>query len=762
MTTNTKTTTAITQNPILAPSRIQEWWLPKAGNILATLFIVMAITKMPFTKALTYFFPSMLTILGIGAFGHMVNDWLDIKADHKAGKKNRMAKLPVYQRILVLFLFLTVALLPWWVLPFDENSLWLLGAEFVLLIIYAIPPFRLKERALWGALADGLYAYAVPAVLAAYTYFLIPGGSVDWLFLAILFAWQLFIGLHNILIHQVEDYENDLKAGSWTYPVAKGTKRATKFTIYGVLIPELLLFTSFVGYVSLVYFKGYFILPLVFLVLRYLPLLLVSSIRVFAHLDNAKDLQTVNMTYYKFLIFWNLWWCGMHSYGYMAVLGGALYFGVPQIKESVGGLVKKAYDRAYYFLGYWVNMSVYWFRVYIKGEDDKTARREHYNEEIHGKGKKRASIAVVNRNQSKYTETFVKQHLLHLPQDVHFFFGGDSYFPKYVTLKHKGGILQFLPNSFNKIKSFLLPSEYLLKIAFQHYLVESKTKLVLAEFGTVGAHVAPACKELGLPLIVIFYGYDGFHKNVLEQNKESYPVLFDYASAIIGVSEDMVQQLNKLGAPKEKLRYHPCSVDLSLFEYTDHSKNDPVFLAVGRFAESKSPHLTILAFHKVVQEIPSARLIMVGKEDGELFEACIILVKALKLEERVEFKGMLSHNEVYQIMKKAIAFVQHSVTTPIYGDKEGTPVAIMEAMASGLPVVSTRHAGIQEMIIHEESGLLVEEYDVDGMAREMIRVAKDGEFAKGLGISAKKRIHSHPLLANNIHILAELIEELLD
>jgi glycosyltransferase involved in cell wall biosynthesis len=199
---------------------------------------------------------------------------------------------------------------------------------------------------------------------------------------------------------------------------------------------------------------------------------------------------------------------------------------------------------------------------------------------------------------------------------------------------------------------------------------------------------------------------------------------------------------------------------LNKFIYSDHSLNLPVFLAVGRFAETKSPHLTILAFNEVLKEIPDARLRMIGKDGGgELFEACHILVKALKIDDKVDFLGIIPPQEVFKEMKNARVFVQHSVTTPIYKDKEGTPVAVMEAMACGLPVVATCHAGIAELITSGENGILVEEYDYLHMAREMVRVCKENNLVSLLGKNASDSIRRNELIVNNSKILVELIEE---
>ena len=149
---------------------------------------------------------------------------------------------------------------------------------------------------------------------------------------------------------------------------------------------------------------------------------------------------------------------------------------------------------------------------------------------------------------------------------------------------------------------------------------------------------------------------------------------------------------------------------------------------------------------------------MVGKGGGgELFEACVILARALGLEDRIEFKGVLSHEEVAMEMRRARVFIQHSVITPENGDMEGKPVAVMEAMASGLPVVATCHSGIRELIEHNVTGLLVSEYDVEATAAAMIRLAQNDDLARSLGKNASAMIHQHSLISRHVEIMDEII-----
>jgi glycosyltransferase involved in cell wall biosynthesis len=107
-------------------------------------------------------------------------------------------------------------------------------------------------------------------------------------------------------------------------------------------------------------------------------------------------------------------------------------------------------------------------------------------------------------------------------------------------------------------------------------------------------------------------------------------------------------------------------------------------------------------------------------------------------------------------MQRARAFVQHSVTAPD-GDSEGTPVAIIEAQMSGLPVVSTRHAGIPDVVIDGETGFLVNEGDVAGMGRMMARLASQPALAARLGESARRRALAGYTLSRHLEQLAGIL-----
>jgi glycosyltransferase involved in cell wall biosynthesis len=267
---------------------------------------------------------------------------------------------------------------------------------------------------------------------------------------------------------------------------------------------------------------------------------------------------------------------------------------------------------------------------------------------------------------------------------------------------------------------------------------EVGANIALAEYGPTAVAIQSACKEARIPLVVHFHGYDAHRTSVLNRYRDAYRSVFAEAEAIVAVSRTMRAQLCELGAPSEKVFINPCGVDTTVFQpRSQEGIQHPHFLAVGRLVGKKAPHLSLLAFSNVLARYPEARLTMVG--DGELQGVCWDLAKALHIEHAVDFAGYKPHDEVLQLMRRATAFIQHSVQARD-GDCEGSPVVIKEAGASGLPVVSTYHAGIPDIVSHGETGFLVEERDVEGMAEYMCQLASDREMAASMGHRARQRI----------------------
>jgi colanic acid/amylovoran biosynthesis glycosyltransferase len=376
-------------------------------------------------------------------------------------------------------------------------------------------------------------------------------------------------------------------------------------------------------------------------------------------------------------------------------------------------------------------------------------------------------LAIIFPNKSSTSETFIKAHVDHLPGVKKILYGG--FFPRF-----SDGDVPLIKTPKKNIASKLLgklspqrdkgAEKQILqrnRIALENFLKENKINAVLAEYGPTGVAVMEVCQELSIPLIVHFHGFDAFHFETLQKHREGYIKLFDVANAIVVVSRDMERQLISMGASSDKVHYNVYGIDVDKFFPAPELNKLPVFLFTGRFINKKAPHLLIMAFAQVLKSVSNAHLIMIGDAglggSGELYMACRQLVKALKLEHAVTFKGALDSNSVAGEMRNAFAYVQHSVSAE-NGDSEGTPNTILEAGATGLPVISTRHGGIKDVVTDGENGFLVNEFDVDAMAQRMVDLSHHPEKAATMGHAARERAVNQFSLKQSIFNLSSIVD----
>jgi colanic acid/amylovoran biosynthesis glycosyltransferase len=722
--------------------------------LLALMFFGAFIGNAVIIDFIWILIPSLITLTAIGSFGNILNDFGDIESDTRAGKKNIMSGMSYGKRAALIFAALAAAIIPWRFLPADSLSYSLLLLEFFLLIAYPVKPFRLKRFPYVAIIADALYAFSIPAILAFHTYSLGFAFELNTTHYALLFLWTFSIGLRHILYHHVNDRQYDEKSQTPNIALNHSVFSINRFIRFFLLPAEFLFGTVFIfGFFKRDLFSlsiGITIL-LVFFASRFSVLSSIRKLNLFPeHSIGHYSSDNYYRFWFSFLVAVFLTISVSWHYLFFVIVILVFFSGIKQ--TAVGSLI---FDGFLYGSSYCFNYSIYYFRKYFLNWSEEKNRGIYYKTWLGNKDKRRnGTIAIVNLNFNKYTETFVKAHFEKLPFRCEYYYG----VPFPINNVVNGNLISD-HKLFRAIKKFYY---YLISKKEEEMLLthfhQKNVSLILAEFGTSAVKVSEISSVSGIPLVVIFYGYDIWNNTVLSANQTVYKQLFETACKLIGVSKEICEQLVRLGCPPEKIEYLPCYVNLELFNYSDHSKNPPIFLAVGRFSETKSPHLTILAFKEVLREMPDAKLIMIGKDGGgELFEACNILAIALGIEKHVEFAGIQSPEKVYEYMKKARVFVQHSLTTPICGDKEGTPVAIMEAMACGLPVVATRHAGIAELIENNTSGILVEEYDYKEMAKAMLRLCNSDDLVFRLGKNAAESIRKNELIVNNIEKLAEII-----
>ena len=363
-------------------------------------------------------------------------------------------------------------------------------------------------------------------------------------------------------------------------------------------------------------------------------------------------------------------------------------------------------------------------------------------------------IAIATNGRFKPMGTFSRNYIDFLPFDKIVLFGG---FVPYFYLGTSLRKQQFLRYwfSFISLKN-QKKINLLMKNRFKKILQREKINCVLAEFMNTGSAIREACEELNIPIVTNVLGYEINKKDVVSKNWKDYEKLANYRSIVIPVAKNMIPKLKEIGFENDQIIFSPLGARNEFFDIRP-DYDTQTFLAIGRFAPMKSPLNTIKAFNLVLEKFPNAKLIFAG--EGELLVDSKKLVSDLGITKAVEFPGWISPQQQLELLTKSSVFVQHSVTTS-FGDAEGTPVAILEASGAGLPVVSTKHGGIIDTVINNETGFLVEENDWKEMGERMSELLNNRFLIEKMGQKGKKFIYENFSMKKHIEHTEDAIRKI--
>jgi len=291
--------------------------------------------------------------------------------------------------------------------------------------------------------------------------------------------------------------------------------------------------------------------------------------------------------------------------------------------------------------------------------------------------------------------------------------------------------------------------------------------LIHAHFAIDGLYARSLARTLDLPLITTLHGFD-ITTNRFDLLKSGKPALGRYAlfqsdlkrdgNLFLCVSEFMLQQALRAGYPEQRLRKHYIGVDTAAFSPGDPASPEPVFLHVARLVEKKGTAYLLQAFAEVLARIPEARLEIVG--DGPLRASLESLARELGIAHRVAFLGARPHADVRVRLGQSWCLVLPSVTAR-NGDAEGLGMVLLEAAASGVPTVATRHGGIPEAVRDGESGILVPERNARELAGAMLQIATDAALRGRMAACARRMVEEEFDLARQSGELESIYREVL-
>jgi colanic acid/amylovoran biosynthesis glycosyltransferase len=264
----------------------------------------------------------------------------------------------------------------------------------------------------------------------------------------------------------------------------------------------------------------------------------------------------------------------------------------------------------------------------------------------------------------------------------------------------------------------------------KRFLRKHNIRVIVGEYLDTSLAWQRTAQELGIRFFAHAHGYDVSIRLRQPRWRAEY-LRYNEAAGVITMSQASRTRLINLGLAPDKVHVVPYGVDVPAEPRQRPARGCVRCVAVGRMVTKKAPLLTLEAFRRAAEACPELRLDYVG--GGHLLPAAQQFVRDNGLDDRVSLHGGQPNHVVQRVMKDADIYVQHSMTDLDTGDEEGLPVAILEAMAHALPVVSTRHAGIPEAVLDTSTGYLVDERDSERMAEVITTLVRDPDMRGRMG-----------------------------
>lgn len=267
--------------------------------------------------------------------------------------------------------------------------------------------------------------------------------------------------------------------------------------------------------------------------------------------------------------------------------------------------------------------------------------------------------------------------------------------------------------------------------------------IIHAQFGTLGFR-GLLLRDLnpGSRLIVMFRGSD-ISQWVKSQGDHVYDTLFSQADYFLTNCDFFRQKLLALGCPSDRLKVHYSGLDCSKFQPVLRrlDASDKIRIAAtGRLVEKKGFEYCIRAVAKVAKRYPQITFDIMG--DGPLRPSLANLIESLQMGEVIHLRGWQNEEEIIDTLAHTHLFVAPSVTAS-NGNQDAPINVLKEAMALGLPVVSTYHGGIPELVEDGVSGLLVAEREADAIANALTALIEHPERWPDMGKAGRTYVEAH-------------------
>lgn len=370
---------------------------------------------------------------------------------------------------------------------------------------------------------------------------------------------------------------------------------------------------------------------------------------------------------------------------------------------------------------------------------------------------------------------FITPFLFHTGSWVYSQLMGINKFNSYVFTQNRQNSSQFPYDKVVNIEDFSDTAKLINKIYvrysdnyglfFNKYLKEIKPVLLHAHFGFEAARWFNFIRKSKLPLVTTFYGLDVSQLGKIEKWRKRYKPLFNYGTFFLAEGNYLKKQLIKLGCPEEKVLVQRIGVAVDKYpkkNYSQINEGKIKIIQVSSFREKKGIIYSLKAIAELKKIKDNFNFILIGKGDSIQADNYIKnIVSELGISDVVELTGAMPHADVLKKISECDIFLHPSIEAEDGDNEGGSPVIVTEASAIGLPIVSTFHCDIPDVVINNKTGLLVQEKDVDGIVEKCLLLLNNYELRKQLGLDGKKHIEENYNLSKQIVKLEEIYDRIL-
>lgn len=309
--------------------------------------------------------------------------------------------------------------------------------------------------------------------------------------------------------------------------------------------------------------------------------------------------------------------------------------------------------------------------------------------------------------------------------------------------------------------------KHLLNLLYPRFIMRSgyDIDVMHSHFSFVGWDYLKLARKMGVPHVVSFYGvdYESLPYNEPVWGKR-YPILFKEANLFLCEGTHGAALLARMGCPPEKIRVARLGVDSGKICFSGREKKSGELrlLQIARMEEKKGHIYTVKAFTKALQDCPNMTLTIVGSASEDIKTKIDSHIQAAGVGDKITFIDRIDFARLYDFMGDFQGFIHPSCYATDRNCEGGAPVVLLDAQATGMPVISTTHCDIPDVVVHGRTGLLTPEKDAESLAQSIrhfyrMENAEYQSFAR----AARQHVEDNYDAKKNAATVATLYRELL-